>query len=96
MDVANLAAQLNAGVILPEGIVIATIMALLITDIIGGRSANKWMPAIAIGGLLLATLDLYTQQWGNPNPIAFLGAFNGDDLSVVFRGIIALSAAVTV
>ena len=96
MDFANLAAQLNAGVILPEGIVIATIMLLLVTDIIGGRSVTKWMPTIAIGGLLLAVLDLYTQQWGNPKPIAFLGAFNGDDLSVVFRGIIALSAMVTV
>ena len=39
--------------------------------------------------------DLYL-QWGAADPIAFLGAFNGDDLSIVFRGIIALSAAVTV
>ena len=30
------------------------------------------------------------------NPIGFLGAFNADDLSIVFRGIIALSAVVTV
>lgn len=96
MDFANLVAQLNAGVILPEGIVITTIMVLLVTDIIGGRSVTKWTPYIAGGGLLLAVINLCTQQWGTDNPIAFLGAFNGDDLSVVFRGIIALSAAVTI
>jgi NAD(P)H-quinone oxidoreductase subunit 2 len=35
-------------------------------------------------------------QWSMANPIGFLGAFNADDLSIVFRGIIALSAVVTV
>ena len=95
MDFANIAAQLNAGIILPEGIVIVTIMALIITDIIGGRSVTKWLPYVAIAGLALAITDLCF-QWGAADPIAFLGAFNGDDLSIVFRGIIALSAAVTV
>ncbi|MEM6449267.1 MAG: NAD(P)H-quinone oxidoreductase subunit N [Cyanobacteria bacterium P01_D01_bin.105] len=95
MDFANIAAQLNAGIILPEGIVILTIMAIIITDIVGGRGVSRWLPYVAIAGLLLATGDLFL-QWGAPEPIAFLGAFNGDDLSIVFRGIIALSAAVTV
>ncbi|MEL6780585.1 MAG: NAD(P)H-quinone oxidoreductase subunit N [Cyanobacteria bacterium J06597_16] len=95
MDFANIAAQLNAGIILPEGIVIVTIMAIIITDIVGGRSATRWLPYIAISGLLAAVADLYL-QWGAADPIAFLGAFNGDDLSIVFRGIIALSAAVTI
>ncbi|MEL6552262.1 MAG: NAD(P)H-quinone oxidoreductase subunit N [Cyanobacteria bacterium J06621_11] len=95
MDFANIAAQLNAGIILPEGIVIVTIMAILVTDIIGGRGATKWLPYLAIGGLLTAVGDLYL-LWGAADPIAFLGSFNGDDLSIVFRGIIALSAAVTV
>jgi NAD(P)H-quinone oxidoreductase subunit 2 len=31
-------------------------------------------------------------QWDTTNPIGFLSAFNSDDLSIVFRGIIALSA----
>jgi NAD(P)H-quinone oxidoreductase subunit 2 len=95
MDFANIAAQLNAGIILPEGIVIITIMAIVVTDIIGGRRVTHWLPYVAIAGLLLAVFDLYL-QWGAINPIAFLGAFNGDDLSIVFRGIVALSAAVTV
>ena len=95
MDFANIAAQLNAGIILPEGIVIVTIMAVIVTDIIGGRSVTKWIPYLAISGLLAAVVDLYF-QWGAAEPIAFLGSFNGDDLSIVFRGIIALSAAVTI
>ena len=95
MDFANIAAQLNAGVILPEGIVIITIMAVIITDIVGGRSVSKWLPYVAIAGLLAAIVDLFF-QWGAPNPIGFLGAFNSDDLSIVFRGIIALSTVVTI
>ncbi len=95
MDFANVAAQLNAGIILPEGIVTLTILAIIVTDIVGGRGVTKWLPYGAIAGLLLSVVSLYF-QWGAAEPIAFLGAFNGDDLSIVFRGIIALSAAVTV
>ena len=95
MDFANIAAQLNAGIILPEGIVIVTIMAIIVTDIIGGRGVTKWLPYIAMGGLLVAVADLCL-LWDAADPIAFLGSFNGDDLSIVFRGIIALSAVVTI
>ncbi|WP_088892799.1 NAD(P)H-quinone oxidoreductase subunit N [Leptolyngbya ohadii] len=95
MDFANLASQLNAGTILPEGIVITTLMIVLLGDIIGGRSATRWTPYFAIGGLLSAVASLF-YQWDIANPIAFLGSFNADALSIVFRGIIALSAAVTI
>lgn len=95
MDFATLAAQLNAGTILPEGIIITTLMVVLVGDLIGGRSASRWIPYGAIAGLLIAIAALYL-QWDNPNPIGFLGAFNSDDLSIVFRGIIALSTAVTI
>lgn len=95
MDVANIAAQLNAGRILPEGIIIFTLIVILVGDLIVGRSSARWTPYAAIAGLLAAIGALF-YQWGAVNPIAFLGEFNGDDLSVVFRGIIALSAAVTV
>ncbi len=95
MDFANLVAQLNAGTILPEGIVIVTLMVVLIGDLIGGRSSSRWTPYAAIVGLLAAIVALYF-QWDNPNPIAFLGGFNADALSIVFRGIVALSAAITV
>ncbi|EKD09633.1 proton-translocating NADH-quinone oxidoreductase chain N [Arthrospira platensis C1] len=96
MDFSNLAAQLNAGAILPESIVLITLMVVLIGDLIVGRTASaKWTPYAAIGGLLLSIVALYS-QWDNTNTLAFLGSFNADPLSIVFRGIIALSAAVTI
>ncbi len=95
MDFANLAAQLNAGTIVPEGIVIVTLLVVLVGDLIVGRAASRWTPYAAIAGLLSATAALYF-QWETTNPISFLGGFNSDALSVVFRGIIALSAAVTI
>lgn len=95
MSFAELAAQLNAGTILPEGIVIITLLLVLVVDLIIGRTSVRITPYIAIGGLLSSLVALYF-QWDSANPIAFLGGFNGDALSIVFRGIIVLSAAVTV
>jgi NAD(P)H-quinone oxidoreductase subunit 2 len=95
MDFASLAAQLNAGVILPEGIVTITLLIVLVGDLIAGRSSARWTPYFAIGGLLSAVVALYF-QWDTAAPIAFLGEFNGDALSIVFRGIIALSAALSI
>lgn len=95
MDFANLAAQLNAGTILPEGIVIITLLVVLVADLIVGRSSSRWLPYVAIAGLLGSLIALYF-QWDVTNPVSFLGAFNSDGFSVVFRGIIALSAAGTI
>ena len=91
----NIAAQLNAGIILPEGIVIITLMVILMGDLIVGRSSARWLPYVAIAGLLTSIIALYF-QWDTPDPDAFLGAFSGDNLSIIFRGIIALSTAVTI
>ncbi len=95
MDFVNLASQLNAGTIVPEGIVIITFLGVLIVDLILGRSSARWIGYLAIAGLLASLVALYL-QWDNLNPISFIGAFNGDDLSIVFRGIIVLSAAITI
>jgi NAD(P)H-quinone oxidoreductase subunit 2 len=95
MDFANLAAQLNAGIILPEGIVLITLMLVLLIDLISGRSAARSLPYVAIAGLLVAVVALYF-QWNVADPIAFFGEFNGDAMSIAFRGIIALSTAVTI
>lgn len=95
MDFANLAAQLNAGVILPEGIVIITLLGVLIVDLILGRTSARWIAYLAIAGLGCSIFALYL-QWDSATPIGFSGEFNSDDLSLVFRGIIALSAAVTI
>jgi NAD(P)H-quinone oxidoreductase subunit 2 len=96
MDLASLAAQLNTGTILPELVVTATLLIVVVGDLIVGRIASsRWTPYLSIAGLLGAVVALYF-QWDNTNPISFLGSFNSDDLSIVFRGIIALSAAVTI
>ncbi|WP_013320269.1 NAD(P)H-quinone oxidoreductase subunit N [Gloeothece verrucosa] len=89
------ASQLNAGTIWPEGIVIITLMVVLIGDLIFGRSSKGSLPYLAIAGLLASVVALYF-QWDNPDPRSFLGAFNGDNLSIVFRSIVALSTAVTI
>jgi NAD(P)H-quinone oxidoreductase subunit 2 len=95
MDFANIASQLNAGTILPEGIVLFTLLSVVIVDLITGRQSSRWIGYLAIGGLLTAIAALYF-QWDATDPIAFLGAFNDDDLSIVFRGIIALSSVLTI
>jgi NAD(P)H-quinone oxidoreductase subunit 2 len=70
-------------------------MAVLIGDLIFGRSSSRWLPYLAIFGLFNTLVALFF-QWSNPQAIAFLGSFNGDNLSIVFRGIVALSALVTI
>ena len=90
MDVANLASQLNAATILPEGIVIITLLVVLVGDIAYGQNSARWTPYVAIAGLL-ASVGFLVLQWNQPNSISFLGSFNGDNLSIVFRGIVALS-----
>ncbi len=95
MDFNNLVAQLNAGAILPEGIVIVTLLVVLVGDLIFGRTAARNLSYIAVGGLVLSIAAL-TLQWDNPQPISFIGAFSSDPLSVVFRSIVAMAAAVTI
>lgn len=95
MDFASLASQLNAGTVAPEGVLVLTILVILVGDLIQGRSSSTWTPYVAILGCL-ATVASLTLQWGADDSIGFLGAFNADDLAIVFRGIIVLSAAVTV
>jgi NAD(P)H-quinone oxidoreductase subunit 2 len=91
----SIASQLNAGTILPEGIVIITLMIILVGDLIFGRSSSRWLPYVAIAGLSVSVIALYF-QWDSPEPDAFLGAFSSDNLSIVFRGIVALSTVVTI
>lgn len=96
MDVANLASQLNAGTIWPEGIVIITLLAVLVTDLIAGRKSVPWTPYIAIGGLLASIAAIVVQWQAAGDAIGFLGAFNSDPIGLVFRGIIALSTVTTI
>ncbi|MGP0127908.1 MAG: NAD(P)H-quinone oxidoreductase subunit N [cyanobacterium endosymbiont of Rhopalodia musculus] len=91
----NIASQLNAETILPEGIVIITLLFILVGDLIFGRSSRTWLPYAAMVGLF-ASLVALCFAWDTATPIGFFGSFNGDNLSIVFRAIIALSTLVTV
>ncbi|AFY96246.1 NAD(P)H-quinone oxidoreductase subunit N [Chamaesiphon minutus] len=95
MDFNNLVTQLNAGAILPEGIVLTTLLVVLVGDLILGRSVARNLSYFAVGGLVCAIVALVL-QWDNPQPVAFIGAYSSDPLSVVFRAIVVLSAAVTI
>ena len=95
MDFSNIASQLNAGIILPEGIVVITLLVVLVGDLIAGRASTRWTPYATIVGLIAAIVAL-VYQWDTATPISFLGSYMGDDLSIVFRGIIVLSAIATV
>ena len=70
-------------------------MAILIGDLILGRSSWSWLPYLAVSGLLTSVIVLFL-QWDTPDPIGFLGGFNADNLSIVFRAIVALSTAITI
>ncbi|MGD1937932.1 MAG: NAD(P)H-quinone oxidoreductase subunit N [Cyanophyceae cyanobacterium] len=95
MEFSNVASQLNAWVIMPEGVVILTLLSVLLIDLIVGRTSVRWTPYVAIAGLT-ASLGALWLQWDPADPIAFLGGFSGDTLSTLFRGIIALSSIVTI
>jgi NAD(P)H-quinone oxidoreductase subunit 2 len=95
MNFSDLVAQLNTGTILPEVIVLSTLVIVLIGDLIVGRRATRPIAYFAIGGLLTAVAAL-TLQWQSTNTLGFFGAVESDPLSLLFRGIIALSAAVTI
>ena len=79
----TVASQLHAATIWPEGIVIITIMAVLIGDLIFGRSSSRWLSYLAIAGLLITLVALFF-QWNNPDAIAFLGSFSGDNIKICF------------
>lgn len=95
MDFTSLMAQLNAGTIWPEGVLIITLLVILVGDLIQGRASSAWTPYAAMIGALGSVVAL-ALQWGSANPMSFLGGFNGDDLGIIFRGIIVLSALFTV
>lgn len=95
MDFAALANALNAGVILPEGIVTVTLMLVLVADLAAGRSAVRWTPYLAVAGLGGAVVALVF-QWDLADPIGFLGGFSADTLSIFFRALIALSSAISI
>ncbi|GAB4217804.1 MAG: NAD(P)H-quinone oxidoreductase subunit N [Synechococcales cyanobacterium] len=85
---------LNAGAIIPELMVTATLLLVLLIDLTQGSRGRAWIFPTAILGLVgsLVTLVL---QWQHPDMDSFLGSFTADPLSIVFRFLVVLTAILT-
>lgn len=94
MDVFALNQPLNAGVIVPEGIVTVTLMAIIIIDLVSSQKLRDRLPLIGVIGLF-GSLFTLVFQWSIPNPEGFLGSFVADPMSILFRGMIVLTAILT-
>ncbi|MFN3925932.1 MAG: NAD(P)H-quinone oxidoreductase subunit N [Pseudanabaenaceae cyanobacterium] len=97
MDFTNLPQLLNTPAILPELILLAGITVIVITDLIVPRSKSlNLLNNLAIIALV-GTMGGLWWQWGNlSDGESFFNSFNSDKLSIILRGIIALSALFTV
>ena len=82
--------SLNASAVLPEAAVLLAMIATLLVDLAGEKTAARWVPPICYAGLGSALL-LLALQWNAPLEPSFLGAFLADNLAVAFRSVIALS-----
>ncbi len=95
LDVASFTALLNPAAIFPETAVLATLILVLAVDLVAPRRRDL-VPGVAVAGLLVAT-GLLAWQWnGLTNSLAFADGFHADRISILFRAIVALSAALSV
>lgn len=93
--VANLASQLNAAAIAPEGAVLVALVLCLLVDLTGEQAARRWVPPLSYAGLGGA-LVLLALQWNDPALApAFLGSFLADNLAIAFRAVVAASTLIT-
>nr|YP_009258474.1 subunit 2 of NADH-plastoquinone oxidoreductase [Netrium digitus]ANI25478.1 subunit 2 of NADH-plastoquinone oxidoreductase [Netrium digitus] len=83
----------NIITILPESILLLSLVVILIVDLILKESA--WLSRIALVSLLGATIVL-CWQWNQPTVTSFLGSFHVDKFSIAFRCLITLSSALCI
>jgi NAD(P)H-quinone oxidoreductase subunit 2 len=95
MDIFAIDVTLNAGTILPEVILTIALLAVLVLDLVGGPTVSCWLPYLAIGGAGAALVAL-ALQWHMADPVGFMGSFTADPISIVFRAMLAVTAALTV
>jgi NAD(P)H-quinone oxidoreductase subunit 2 len=95
MELSEILASFHANNLLPEAILALTILLVLLLDLGSTKSLTSWLPAVAVGGLLLSLITLGVQWVGLMQlpqaTITFNGSFQADSLSILFRGIIAMS-----
>ncbi len=86
---------LNADAILPEIIVTLTLLMVLVADLIGDVNLRQRLPFVSVFGLF-ASLVVLAFQWQTPDMVSFLGSFTADPVSILFRGVILITAILTV
>ncbi|MGK7907849.1 MAG: NAD(P)H-quinone oxidoreductase subunit N [Synechococcus sp.] len=91
----SIALHLNAGTILPEAIVTVTLLLILAIDLIWGETAGRIIPGLTLVGTGGAFAALVS-QWGAADPVGFLGSFTADPISIIFRGMLVITAALVV
>ncbi|MEL7084749.1 MAG: NAD(P)H-quinone oxidoreductase subunit N [Cyanobacteria bacterium J06597_1] len=90
-----IASHLNATTILPEAVVTVTILLILTLDLIWGETVGRIIPGVTVAGTGVAIAAL-ANQWSMADPVGFLGSFTADPISIVFRGMLVITAALVV
>lgn len=93
MQFDQLSAIQNIISILPEIILISSLLIILILDLVSKNSS--WLSGISLIGLLSASVVLCF-QWQNISGITFLGSLEIDSFSIIFRLIITLCSALCI
>lgn len=95
METDNLFSLYNIITILPECVVILTLLTILMIDVTVKK--NTWLSNIALIGLLSATTILFIQlnQYTQLST-SFLGSFQIDGFSIAFRCLITFSSALCI
>ncbi|MFM7229156.1 MAG: NAD(P)H-quinone oxidoreductase subunit N [Cyanobacteriota bacterium] len=86
----TLAQSLNAGAIAPESAILVALIACLLADLAGERTAARLVPPFTYVGLGLS-LVLLALQWNQPATPSFFGSFLADNMAVAFRAVVATS-----
>ena len=92
--VADIGLQLNAAAIAPESAVLIALVACLLVDLAGEKTASRWVPPICYLGLG-SSLVLLALQWNGSLEPSFLGAFLADNLAIAFRAVVAGSTLIS-
>ena len=92
--VADIGLQLNAAAIAPESAVLIALLACLLVDLAGEKTASRWVPPVCYLGLG-TSLVLLALQWNGSLEPSFLGAFLADNLAIAFRAVVAGSTLIS-
>ena len=79
--------------ILPESLVIGSLLIVVILDLIQPNCA--WLSTISISGLVIATITLIT-QWVSPEAHSFFNSYEVNGFTIAFRCVLTLSSTLCI